>query len=132
MRTVTIAVHQFDELNEDAQEKAIEWMRNNIHDLYAWHDEAAQSIEAFCSKFGVTLQNYHVSPWERIDYKTNAANSKSMMIAADSQADTAVAMIGNLSKRNRIKVQFNHIIQCPYYSCHLFFHLFFILQGQMS
>ena len=33
-------------------------------------------------------------------FPTNAANSKSMMIAADSQADTAVAMIGNLSKRN--------------------------------
>jgi hypothetical protein len=75
MRTVTVDVYQFDELNEDAQEKATEWVKNNIHDLYAWHDEAKQSIEAFCDKFGVTLHNYRVSPWERIDYKTNANNS---------------------------------------------------------
>lgn len=75
MRTVTVVVHQFDELNKDAQEKAIEWVKNNIHDLYAWHDEAQQSLEAFCDKFGVTLQNYRVSPWGRIDYKTNANNS---------------------------------------------------------
>jgi hypothetical protein len=75
MYTVTVAVYQFDELNEDAQEKAIEWVKNNIHDLYAWHDEAQQSLEAFCDKFGVTLQNYRLGPWERIDYKTNANNS---------------------------------------------------------
>ena len=74
MRTVTIAVCQFDELNEDAQKKAIEWVNKNIPDLYAWHDEAKQSIEEFCSKFDVTLQNYQVSPWGRIDYETNANN----------------------------------------------------------
>lgn len=74
MRTVTVDVYQFDELNEDAQEKVIEWVRNNIHDLYAGHDEALQSIEAFCSEFGVTLQNYQIGPWERIYYKTNANN----------------------------------------------------------
>jgi hypothetical protein len=74
MRTVTIAVYQFDELNEDAQEKAIERVRNNTHDLYSWHDEAKQSIEAFCSKFGVTLQNYQIDLWGRIYYKTNANN----------------------------------------------------------
>ena len=75
MRTVTVAVHQFDELNEYAKEKAIEWVNNNIHDLYAWNTEALQSLEAFCDKFGVVLQNYRVSPWGRIDYKTDADNS---------------------------------------------------------
>ena len=75
MRTVTTAVYQFDELNKDAQEKAIEWVNNNIHDLYARHDEAKQSLEAFCDKFGVTLQSYRVGPWERIYYKTDANNS---------------------------------------------------------
>lgn len=74
MRTVTINLYQFDELNEKAQQKAIEWVNNNIHDLYAWHDEAKQSIEAFCGKFGVTLQDYQISPWGRIDYETNANN----------------------------------------------------------
>jgi hypothetical protein len=59
---------------EDAQEKAIKWVKNNIHDLYAWHDEAKQSIEAFCSKFGVTLQNYQINLGECIDYATDANN----------------------------------------------------------
>lgn len=75
MHTVTVVVYQFDELNEDAKKKAIEWVKNNIHDLYPCHDEAQQSLEAFCDKFGVTLQNYQVSPWGRIDYRTDANNS---------------------------------------------------------
>jgi hypothetical protein len=74
MRTVTINAYQFDELNEDAQEKAIEWVKNNIHALHAWNDEAKQSIKAFCDKFGVTLRDHHVSPWGRIDYATDANN----------------------------------------------------------
>ena len=75
MRTIVIDVYQFDELNEDAKKKAIELVNNNIHDLYVWNTEARNSIEAFCGKFSVTLQNYRMSPWERIDYKTNADNS---------------------------------------------------------
>ena len=74
MRNVTTILYQFDELNEDAQDKAIEWVKNNIQGLYAWHDEARQSIKAFCDKFGVTLQNYQISPWGRIDYATDANN----------------------------------------------------------
>jgi len=74
MRTVIINAYQFDELNEDAQEKAIEWVKNNIHGLCVWHDEAKQSIEAFCDKFGVTLQNYQIIPWGCADYATDANN----------------------------------------------------------
>ena len=46
MRTVTVDMYQFDELNEDAQEKAIEWVRNNIHDLYAFHDKFKSTGDA--------------------------------------------------------------------------------------
>ena len=74
MRIVTVNVYQFDELSAKAQLKAYDWVKNNIHDLYSWHDEAQQSLKAFCDKFGVTLQNYRVSPWGRIDYETNANN----------------------------------------------------------
>lgn len=71
MRTVTVDMYQFDELNEDAKEKAIEWVKNNIHDLYKWYNEAYKSIAAFCCKFGVTLRDYRVG---NADYETDANN----------------------------------------------------------
>lgn len=73
MHEISIKLFHFSELGEEAQENALIWARNNIVDIYGWNDESLQSIKAFCQKYGVTLQDYQVGPWE--EYSTDANNS---------------------------------------------------------
>lgn len=75
MREIHIKLFRFSELNEEAQDNALIWACNNIGDIYGWNGESLQSIKAFCQKYGVTLQDYQVGPWERIDYETDVSNS---------------------------------------------------------
>lgn len=67
MRTIEVKVFKFYELSDKAKERAREWWRS-VAD-FAWQDEARQSIEAFCSEFGVTLKDYDV---DRLSYEHDA------------------------------------------------------------
>ena len=58
MEIVEIEVYAFDELDEDAKEKARDWYRDGID--YPWFSEAMKSIEAFVEHFGATVKNYEI------------------------------------------------------------------------
>ena len=68
MREINIKLFRFSELNEEAQENALIWARNNILDIFSWNNESIQSIRAFCQKYGVTLRDYQIGPWEGYAY----------------------------------------------------------------
>jgi len=58
MRIVEEKIYQFEELTDDAKERAREWYRN-VAD-YPFHSENIQSIKAFCAYFGVTLKDWSI------------------------------------------------------------------------
>ena len=73
MRTETIAIYKFDELpDEAARETARQWWRG-ISD-YLWMEESRESIDAFCSEFGVYLTSWSVGAFAPFEYATNAKN----------------------------------------------------------
>ncbi len=73
METIQIDVFTFDELSDDAKEKARDWWRADCDPL-AWCDESRQSIEAFCDHFGVKLESWEVRPYATPNYSTDAGN----------------------------------------------------------
>ena len=73
METVEINVFTFDELTEEAKEKAREWMRQDYDP--AWNDEALESITAFCDHFRIALKGYSVGAYAPLDYNAEYFNS---------------------------------------------------------
>ena len=72
MRTETITLYQFDELSDDAKEKALEWLRQAYD--YPWFDEALDSIKAFCEVFKVIVDRYEFNPCGYSYVDTDAQN----------------------------------------------------------
>lgn len=52
MKTITIQAYSFDELNEQAQEKAINWYRDNRISTDHIYDEASNTVRKFHELFG--------------------------------------------------------------------------------
>jgi hypothetical protein len=73
MRTETIEVFQFDELSDDAKEKARYWSRSNVD--FFWCEEGIDSIKTFCNHFGVRLTTWNVAPYANPDYSAEYFNS---------------------------------------------------------
>lgn len=73
MRTIEQTIYTFEELSEDAKEKARDWWRE-VGDLN-WCDEAKDSIQTFCDYFGVALKNWNIGPYAPIDYHAEYFNS---------------------------------------------------------
>lgn len=57
MRTVENQVFQFDELSDDAKEKARDWYRSG--DSYPWAEENRASLERFCEVFPAEGRNWY-------------------------------------------------------------------------
>lgn len=72
MRQETIQIFRFEELSEDAKEKARQWYRGIAE--YHWMDESRESIERFCEEFGIKLRDWEVSTYRPFNYSTNAEN----------------------------------------------------------
>lgn len=70
MRTIVTTVYKFDELNDQAKERARDWWRS-IGEV-AWDDESRDSIVAFCSHFGVKLTEYDI---DNCWFKHDATNA---------------------------------------------------------
>ena len=70
MRAVTTPVYTFDELSDQAKERARDWWRS-LGEV-AWDDESRDSIVAFCSHFGVKLKEYDV---DNCWFKHDATNA---------------------------------------------------------
>lgn len=52
MRTVRTKIYQFEELTKEAQQKAIEYYRNNILSFDFIYSDAESTVNAFCDAFG--------------------------------------------------------------------------------
>lgn len=73
MRTETINIYSFDELSDDAKDKAREKYRANCD--FSWSKESKESINAFCDHFGVRLTQWNVGPYSTPDYTAEHFNS---------------------------------------------------------
>jgi hypothetical protein len=73
MEIVELQIFEFNELSDEAKEKAREWYRHDMD--YHWGDESQDSIKAFCNHFGVKLINWSVAPYSSPDYHAEYFNS---------------------------------------------------------
>lgn len=69
MRTI----YQFEELSDDAKEKAREWYKGPGF-CFAWLDESINSILTFCECFNVRLRAYKCNPHEHPFYIADVDN----------------------------------------------------------
>ena len=73
MEIIELKVYSFDELEEEAREKARSWYRDGLE--YPWFSEALDSIRAFVKHFGVELKDWQIGGGSGRDYiKTDATN----------------------------------------------------------
>lgn len=63
MKTITINLYSFDELSEQAQQKALE--DNAKDEEYFWSEPAIKSLEKFAEHFGASLKNYSIDWYEK-------------------------------------------------------------------
>jgi hypothetical protein len=72
MRIIETQVFSFEELNEDAKEKAINNFRetNYLYE-YPWQDEGYQSLKDFCSTMDIKLNSAYYSQYSDVDYSTS-------------------------------------------------------------
>lgn len=73
MRTIEKTVFTFDELSDDAKEKARDWYREG--DEFPWSEEYEVSINAFIDHFGASLKDWDIGPWSPLDYRVEFDNS---------------------------------------------------------
>lgn len=72
MRTETITILQFDELSDEAKERAREWWRQcDAADGYHWWDEAKSSLDEFCERFNVKVEDYCVGAFSPSHVRLN-------------------------------------------------------------
>ena len=69
----TVKLYRFDELSDDAKERAREWYRESPIE-YGWNGESIDSIKAFCDHFGVTLTDWSIGSYYCYQYKHDADN----------------------------------------------------------
>ena len=66
MEIIEVAVFSFDELGEEAKEKARSWYRDGLE--YPWFSEALGSIRAFVGHFNVELKDWSLGSGSGRDY----------------------------------------------------------------
>lgn len=73
MRTIEQTIYTFDELNDDAKERARAWYREDLD--YPWFGEVMDSLKDFCSEFGVKVLDYSMGETRNEYIKTDATNA---------------------------------------------------------
>lgn len=58
MKVIEIKIYSFDELDDDAKERAREWWRSGLD--YPWFSESIDSIRAFVEHFGATIGDWEI------------------------------------------------------------------------
>lgn len=64
-RTVRIKVFKFDELSDEAKQKAIQWYRQGEQQDCFWLDEFVTTIKAACKAFDAPLADWSIDPTDR-------------------------------------------------------------------
>jgi hypothetical protein len=73
METIEVVIYTFDELEDEAKEKARTWYRDGLD--YPWFSEAIDSIRAFVKHFGAELKDWQIGSGSGRDYiRTDATN----------------------------------------------------------
>lgn len=72
MRTIEIQVFKFDELTDEAKEKARGWFRTGFE--FGWHAEYRDSLQAIETRFGFDVRKWSVDE-SSFDYSVNLENS---------------------------------------------------------
>ena len=75
MRTVKTKVYTFDELSDEAKERARDYIKTSDFDIFGWSEDWKASINAFVDHFGADLRDWQIGPWSPISYEVVAANS---------------------------------------------------------
>lgn len=75
MRQVITTVYKFNELDIDAQKKAIENYRNK-QQVFFWGDEMVNSLKRFCESFNIDLINYSIGEKARVHYTLGDLNDR--------------------------------------------------------
>ena len=73
MRVVEQTICKFEELNDQAKEKARDWYKQTAD--FHWSDESKDSIQAFCDHFKVTLKDWSIGAFSPIDYTAKFENA---------------------------------------------------------
>lgn len=75
MRTETIKIYQYQELDSSAQARARDYFAINME--YPWFNESIDSVKCFCDLFGVKIEDHRIDPedYRGSFIKTNADNS---------------------------------------------------------
>ncbi len=74
MRTETVKIYKYQELDSGAQARARDRLARDIE--YPWFSESIDSIKCFCDLFGVKIEGYRIDPedYRGSFIKTNADN----------------------------------------------------------
>ena len=64
-RTIRTKVYKFEELSEQAKEKAIEWYRNSDND-FCWSDEILETVKTALKHFDCKLSDWSID-WDNIN-----------------------------------------------------------------
>jgi hypothetical protein len=62
-RTLEIPLYHFDQLSDEAKEKARDWWRDLEASDMAWSAERRESLEAFCKQFPVKAKDWEYDQW---------------------------------------------------------------------
>lgn len=73
MRTITINAYTFNELSDEAKDRAIEWYRSKVTE-YVWMEEDLDSLKAFCKFYNVNIKDYSVGVWGHSYVETDVSN----------------------------------------------------------
>ncbi len=72
MRTIQVDIFPFEELNEQAQQHAIQEYREGMHD-HLWLDAGIRSLQAFCEHFNIKINDWSIGLHSRPYVKTDSA-----------------------------------------------------------
>jgi hypothetical protein len=70
MRTIETTIYTFDELSDEAKERAISQHRQCVE--YPWFSECLDSLNAFCDEFNVKVTDYTLSDCHMASISTDA------------------------------------------------------------
>lgn len=88
-RTIETKVYHFDQLSDEAKEKARDWWRQAEAEDPAWANERRESLEAFCKEFPIEVKGWEYDAYSYRIHKVWTAGS-------DSQAIKGKRLIGFL------------------------------------
>jgi hypothetical protein len=74
MRTISVNLYKYNELTDEAKQKAREWFTSD-GDIFHWHNEYINSINTFCEHFSVKLKDWNIQPFGSYHFSTDADNS---------------------------------------------------------